>query len=70
MSGMFSVSDATITPPVEPMLSTDDLAAFLRTSRRTVERMRAAGAVPKPDLMVGKMPRWRAESIRKWSAGN
>jgi hypothetical protein len=48
------------------MLSLDDLARILRVSRRTLERDRSAGKMPKPDLHVGKMPRWRPETLRRW----
>jgi hypothetical protein len=51
---------------LEPMLGIDDLAALLNCSRRLVERMRSAGKVPNPDIKIGKMPRWRAETIRRW----
>lgn len=53
----------------ERMLSIDDLAALLSCSRRLVERMRSAGKVPKPDIKIGKMPRWRVETIRRWIEG-
>jgi hypothetical protein len=58
-------------PPfgLEPMLSIEDLAALLNCSRRLVERMRSAGKVPKPDLRIGKMPRWKPETIRRWIDG-
>jgi hypothetical protein len=49
-----------------PLLSQDDLARVLNASRRTVERMRAGGKLPRPDLYVGKMPRWRPETVRRW----
>jgi len=54
---------------IEPLLPLDDLAAWIRCSRRLVERKRAAGHLPKPDLRVGKMPRWRVETIRRWIEG-
>jgi hypothetical protein len=50
--------------PLEPLLSIAALAATLACSRRVVERMRAAGKLPRPDLRVGKMPRWWVETIR------
>jgi hypothetical protein len=53
---------------IEPLLGIDDLAAVLNCSRRLVERMRSAGKVPKPDIQIGKMPRWRVETIRRWIA--
>src|SRR5208337_3032087 len=51
---------------IEPMLSLTDLARILSCSRRLIERMRSAGRLPRPDLHVGRMPRWRAETIRRW----
>jgi predicted DNA-binding transcriptional regulator AlpA len=52
---------------IEPLLRMADLTRVLNCSRRVVERMRAAGRLPKPDLVVGKRsPRWKAETIRTW----
>ena len=51
---------------IEPLLSQDDLTRVLNASRRTVERMRSAGKLPKPDLLLNRMPRWRPETIRRW----
>jgi hypothetical protein len=51
---------------IEPLLSIDDLAVILHCSRRLVERMRSAGKLPPPDLLVGRMPRWKPETIRQW----
>jgi len=59
----------TLPAGIEPMLSIDDLVALLSCSRRLVERMRSAGRVPRPDIKVGKMPRWRVETIRRWIEG-
>jgi hypothetical protein len=53
----------------ERMFSIDDLAALLNCSRRLVERMRSSGKVPRPDLKIGKMPRWNPETIRRWMGG-
>src|SRR5208282_4105664 len=43
----------TLPASIEPMLHIDDLAALLSCSRRLIERMRAAGKIPCPDIMVG-----------------
>ncbi|APW60454.1 helix-turn-helix transcriptional regulator [Paludisphaera borealis] len=51
---------------IEPLMTIVDLARTLACSRRVVERMRAAGKIPQPDIKVGKMPRWRPETIRTW----
>jgi predicted DNA-binding transcriptional regulator AlpA len=59
----------TLPAGIEPMLGIDDLAALLSCSRRLVERMRSAGKVPKPDIKIGKMPRWKPETIRRWIEG-
>jgi hypothetical protein len=54
----------TLAAAIEPLLSIDDLAALLNCSRRLVERLRSAGKVPTHDIMIGKMPRWKPETIR------
>ena len=51
---------------IEPLMSIRDLAEVLKCSRRSVERLRASGRVPKPDIIVGRMPRWRPGTIRRW----
>jgi excisionase family DNA binding protein len=51
------------------LFSQDDLVHLLNAGRRTIERMRAAGKLPKPDLYVGRMPRWRRETVRDWIEG-
>jgi predicted DNA-binding transcriptional regulator AlpA len=52
--------------PLEELLSVNDLARLFKGSRRTIERMRASGKLPPPDLRVGKLPRWKPETIREW----
>jgi predicted DNA-binding transcriptional regulator AlpA len=52
---------------IEPLLAIRDLCRILGVDRRTIERMRSAGRLPKPTLLVGnRSPRWSAESIREW----
>jgi predicted DNA-binding transcriptional regulator AlpA len=54
---------------IEPLLRQRDLTRVLNCSLRVIERMRAAGRLPKPDLYIGnRSPRWRPESIRRWIA--
>jgi hypothetical protein len=54
-------------PPVDRMtLRLDELSDALGVSRRAIERERAAGRLPKPDLHIGKMPLWRVETVRDW----
>jgi hypothetical protein len=54
------------TGPLEPLMGIDDWARVLSASRRTVERLRAAGKLPKPDCHVGWMPRWQPSTVRRW----
>jgi excisionase family DNA binding protein len=56
----------TLATAIGPLLTIEDLAALLKCSRRLVERMRSAGKLPPPDLHVGRMPRWKAATIRAW----
>lgn len=44
----------------------DELPCALGVSRRTIERERSAGRFPRPDLIIGRMPLWRPETIREW----
>jgi excisionase family DNA binding protein len=55
-------------PTIEPLMGISDMAQLLRVSRRTVERLLSAGRMPAPDIVIGRLPRWRAESIRGWIA--
>src|SRR5262249_11959665 len=34
--------------------------------RRTLERERAAGRFPAPDVVIGKRPRWKSATITAW----
>jgi hypothetical protein len=46
----------------------DEVAASLGVSRRAIERERAAGRFPAPDVQIGKMPLWRRETLVGWIA--
>jgi predicted DNA-binding transcriptional regulator AlpA len=56
----------TLAAAIEPLLTMTDLARLLVCDRRTVERLRAAGRLPRPDLHIGRLPRWRLETISAW----
>lgn len=55
---------------IEPMLTRGDLPILLSCGMRTIERLKSAGRLPKPDLLIGtgsrKSPRWKPETIRRW----
>ena len=57
-----------VAAPLEKMFGITELADLLSVSRRTVDRLRAAGKLPKPDAVVGTMPRWQPDSFRRWLA--
>ena len=44
----------------------DELAALLGVSRRSIERARARGAFPRPDVRLGRVVLWRPETIQRW----
>lgn len=46
----------------------DEVATALGVSRRAIERERAAGRFPRPDLSIGRMPLWRVETVRDYLA--
>ena len=47
----------------------DDVAKALGISRRAIERERSAGRFPRADVVLGRMPLWRPETIRAWVEG-
>ena len=54
-------------PPVEKLLwGIMEVAAALGIARRTLERMISAGQFPKADLHIGRMPKWRRETVAGW----
>jgi hypothetical protein len=44
----------------------DEVARALGISRSGIERVRRAGRFPRPDLMIGKRPFWRVETIHRY----
>ena len=48
---------------LDPLLTREDLAEYLRVSVRQVEAMRHE--LPAP-LRIGRLPRWRASDIAEW----
>jgi hypothetical protein len=48
----------------------DDVARILRMSRRTIQKLRRHHAFPIRELpSVDKRPRWSADSVRRYLAG-
>lgn len=50
----------------DQMLSPADFSRMLQIGRRTFQTWRAAGKLPKPDLAIGKVIRWRRSTVEKW----
>jgi predicted DNA-binding transcriptional regulator AlpA len=50
-------------------LRLDEVAQSLGVARRTLDRARAAGRFPRPDVYLGRVPLWTPETIRAWIAG-
>jgi predicted DNA-binding transcriptional regulator AlpA len=48
------------------LLTREDLAAILRTTVRSVDRMRSDGSLPRPIIFVGRRPRWKRSVILDW----
>lgn len=46
--------------------SKSTLARFLGLSVRSLDRAKAMGVMPPPDLVVGRSPRWSPETIQRW----
>lgn len=46
----------------------NEVADAFGISRRSIERERAAGKFPKPDLTIGRMPLWKPATIERWMA--
>jgi predicted DNA-binding transcriptional regulator AlpA len=46
----------------------DEIASSLGVSRRLIERERAAGRFPKPDLQIGRVPLWTRKTLIEWIA--
>jgi hypothetical protein len=59
-------------PPIQsaldPLVGPDDIARAWQCSRRLIEQMRATGRFPKPDVMLGRLPRWKVTTIKAWLA--
>ena len=53
-------------PIVRLAFSITEVARSLGVGRRTVERLISSGQFPKADFYIGRMPRWKPESVRQW----
>lgn len=57
---------STLATSIEPLVTKSDLERILQIDSRTIDRMRSTGKLPKPDLFLSRMPRWKASTVRAW----
>jgi len=60
------MTNSTATPTVANLLSKSDVARVLGCGVRTVERLISSKRLPEADVRVGRLPRWRPETIAEW----
>lgn len=65
-SGIVPPGRLTTADQIEPLLRMVDLERILACSRRTLERLKITGRLPKPDMSVGRSPRWKRTTIEAW----
>jgi excisionase family DNA binding protein len=63
-----------ITPQALPesalrLATIDDWALALQVSRPTVERLIRSGQIPPADIRIGRLPRWRPATLRRYIEG-
>jgi predicted DNA-binding transcriptional regulator AlpA len=62
---------ATLTkePPERVAYRIAEISAMTGINRRTLDRMKQSGKMPKPDLDLGKIALWKRTTIEKWLSG-
>jgi hypothetical protein len=56
-------------PPIDRILTLKDFACVIRVSTTVFDRLRSAGKLPRPDLVIARSPRWRVETVRRFLEG-
>ena len=49
-------------------MTAEEICRFFRVGRRTFYRWRHTRTFPKPDLQLGKVHRWRHQTVEAWAA--
>jgi hypothetical protein len=52
--------------PLAVCLDKQGFARYLGISTRSLDRAAAVGLLPRPDLTIGRSPRWSPETITRW----
>ncbi len=55
-------------PPFRLTIRREEAAAAIGISVRLLDQLRAGGRFPLPDAWAGRIPLWRAETVREWIA--
>ena len=56
-------------PSIERLITIEDWATALVVSVPTIERLRHNKKIPPPDVMIGRLPRWKPSTVRDWIQG-
>ena len=57
---------ASIPPGTPIVLEPAQIAAALAVTDRTFRALRSSGEFPGPDLHIGRLPRWKSETLARW----
>ena len=60
------ITPSPVVATIEPLATIESWAAALVVSVPTIERLRRAGRIPQADVMIGRLPRWKCSTIRRW----
>jgi predicted DNA-binding transcriptional regulator AlpA len=62
--------DRTATPGLPQFVDAREIALALGIGVRTFRRLRSEGVFPGPDLTIGQLKRWSAETVQRWVEAN
>lgn len=51
---------------ITPLMTRADVAERLATTTRNLDRMVREGRFPRADCVLGRSPRWKAETVEAW----
>jgi predicted DNA-binding transcriptional regulator AlpA len=67
LSSSNHTANPSLSASIEPLATIETWAAALVVSVPTIERLRRAGKIPQPDVMIGsRLLRWKPSTIRAW----
>lgn len=63
---LMPTQDDAKTATLPTLVSRNEFAKFLGVHVKTLDRLGRGGLVPKPDVLLGKSPRWRLDTIERF----